>query len=62
MQIGPLTSNNICYSCELEPLLRIPARHESTRRSQRQSQAMNLGVSESGNKLLFELLKLKSRL
>jgi len=35
MQIGPLTSNNIGYGCELEPLLRIPARHESTQWSSR---------------------------
>jgi len=38
---------------EFETLLRNTARHESTRGSIRQRQAMNLGVSVSGDNILL---------
>ena len=50
MRMGPFLSWKWISGCEIKTPLRIAARRESTQWSSRQSQAMKLGVSVSGNK------------
>lgn len=48
--MGPLLSFPARKSADKETLLRITARHESTRGSNAEKRAMNSGVSVTGNK------------
>ena len=55
--MGPLLSSNASFGRDLKTLLCVIARDESTQWSLRKIQAMSLGVSFSGNNLLFMLIK-----